>query len=96
MKRVFWTPFFSRHLINWEIKIVKHLFLRLQEKEINKGGEDKVIWFETRSRTFFVKTLHSILELGRLAPFQVGVVWNSWVPLKVSFFCLGGDFGEKF
>lgn len=74
---------------------MKHIFLRLQEKEINKGGEDKVIWFETRSRTFFVKTLHSILELGRLAPFLVGVVWNSWVPLKVSFFAWEKTLGKS-
>ena len=68
---------------------MKHLFLRLQ------GGEDKVIWFETSSRTFFVKTLHSILELGRLAPFLVGVVWNSWVPLKVSFFAWEETLGKS-
>ena len=53
---------------------------------MNGEGEDKVIWLETKSGTFSIKSLYSILERGRLVPFPIGVVWNAWVPPKASFF----------
>ena len=36
--------------------------------------------------TLFVKSLYFVLEPRRSMPFLVGVVWNGWVPPKVSFF----------
>ena len=64
---------------------------------MNGEGEDKVIWLETKSGTFSIKSLYSILERGRLVPFPLGVVWNAWVPPKASFFFfyLGGTLGKS-
>ena len=59
---------------------------RLQDKVVVDEGEDKVWWLETRSETFFVKSLYSSLEMGRSVPFSVNTRWNAWVPPKVSFF----------
>ena len=81
-----WTPSFSRHLNDWEIEIVKWFLSRLQEKVVNGEGKVKVIWLKTKSGSFSVKSLYAFLELGSSAPFLVDVVWNSWVPPKVSFF----------
>ena len=43
---------------------------RLQDKVVNGEGGDKVIWLETKSGTFFVKSLYSILKPRRLGLFQ--------------------------
>ena len=43
-------------------------------------------WVKTKSGSFSVKSLYSSLEVGSLVLFPVGVVWNAWVPPKVSFF----------
>ena len=45
-----------------------------------------MFWVDTESGSFFVKSLYSILEEVRVDPFPSSVVWNAWVPPKVSFF----------
>ena len=59
---------------------------RLQDKVVEEGAEDKVCWVETKSGTFSVKSLYASLEIGRVVQFPSSVVWNVWVPPKVSFF----------
>ncbi|RVX16496.1 hypothetical protein CK203_006032 [Vitis vinifera] len=39
-----------------------------------------------QSGTFSIKSLYSSMEVGRLKSFLVGIVWNAWIPPKVSFF----------
>ena len=66
-----WTCSISRHLNDWEIKIVKCFAM-------NGGGKNKVIWLETKRYSFSMKYLHACLETCNLAP---------WLEvLKVSFF----------
>ena len=60
--------------------------LRLHDKVVNREGDDDVIWLESKSGTFFVKSPYAILELGRSMPLSIGVVWNSQIPPKASFF----------
>ena len=52
-------------------------FSRLQGKMVNREGEDKVIWMESKNGTTSVKASYSILKLGRSIPFSIGVIWNS-------------------
>ncbi|RVW44331.1 hypothetical protein CK203_071026 [Vitis vinifera] len=75
---------FSRHLNDWEIGGVECFLLRLHDKVVNREGDDDVIWLESKSGTFFVKSPYAILELGRSMPLSIGVVWNSQVPPKAS------------
>ena len=42
--------------------------------------------FDAKSGSFSIKSLYSILEEERVDPFPTSVVWNAWVPPKVSFF----------
>ena len=44
---------------------------------------------------FLLSLFTLILEEVRVDPFPSSVVWNAWVPPKVSFFCLGGHLGES-
>ena len=68
--------------------------LRIQGKAVDVDGEDMVFWVETKSVSFFVKSLYSILEGGRVEPFPTSVVWNAWIPPKVSFFAWEATWGK--
>ena len=78
-----WNLNFLRPLNDWEIGIVEHFWARLQDKVVE---EDKVCWVDTKSGTFSIKSLYASLETGRVVQFPSSVVWNAWVPPKVSFF----------
>lgn len=39
----YWIPCFSRNLNDWEIDTVKRLLLRLEDKKVIEGVEDKVL-----------------------------------------------------
>ena len=56
---------------------MESFFSRLQGKMVNREGEDKVIWMESKNGTTSVKASYSILKLGRSIPFSIGVIWNS-------------------
>ena len=49
---------------------------------------------ESKSVTFFVKSLYASLEIGSFVQFPIGVVWNTWVPPKVSFFAWEATWGK--
>ena len=51
--------------------------IRLQDKVVVVGGEDKVYWVETKSGSFSIKSLYSILEAGRVEAFPSNVMWNA-------------------
>ena len=75
MMRGFWTLRFSRCLNDWEIVDVERLLVRLQVKVVNGKGEHIVIWSETKSGIFSVKSLYAVLEPGNSSvPFPVGII----------------------
>ena len=59
-------------------------------------NEDDVFWVVTKSGSFSIKSLISILEKVRVGHFPTSIVWNAWVPPKVCFFLLGRQHGGKF
>ena len=61
---------------------------------VEEGKEDKVCLVETKSGTFFVKSLFASLEIGRVVQFPSSVVWNVWVPCKVCFFAWEATWGK--
>ena len=52
--------------------------------------KDQVVWTRSKVSRFSVKSLYKALEPERQWDFPARVIWNSLVPLRVSFFCLGG------
>ena len=68
--------------------------IRLQDKVVVVGGEDKVYWVETKSGSFSIKSLYSILEVGSLKPFLASVVWKAWVPPKAILFVWEATWGK--
>ena len=71
---------------DWEIESVERFLARLLVKVVVEEGEDLVCWLEAKRGTFFIRSLYSNLEVGRSEPFPYGIVWNAWVPPKVSLF----------
>ena len=81
-----WDPSFSRPLNDLEIEMVECFLSRIQDKVVIEEREDEVFWAVTKSGSFSVKSLYSILEEVRISRFPTSIVWNTWVPPKVSFF----------
>ena len=52
--------------------------------------EDEVIWTKAKDGRFSVKSLYKDLDQERREEFPANIIWNSLVPPRVSFFCLGG------
>ena len=70
--------------------------MSLQRRRVNKEEEDKVILTGSKNGKFSSKALYSALKLGSTTLFPTSVFWNSWVPPKVGFFCLGGYLDNGF
>ncbi|RVW16904.1 Phosphatidylinositol 4-kinase alpha 1 [Vitis vinifera] len=83
-------PRFSRWLDDWEVFDVERFLLRLQGMRVYSDVEDQVVWTKAKDGRFFVKSLYKALEPERLGDFPARVIWNSLMPSRVSFFCLGG------
>ena len=53
-----WSPHFSKPFNDWEMDEVCRFFLGLNGKKVQQAVEDRVIWRETKSGKFFVKSLY--------------------------------------
>ena len=89
-----WNHCFFRSLKDWKVDIVEELFSWLQGKTVVGEEEDKVVWMNSSNNKFFVKLLCDGLELGERFNFPKSVVWNFWVPSKVSFSVWDASLGK--
>ena len=55
-----------------------------------------MVWINLYNNKFSVKYLYATLESGSLVSFPKWVLWNSWVPSKVDFFCVGPSWSKVF
>lgn len=58
--------------------------------------KERIRWFGWWQRAKVSPLCPLILELKRLVPFPIRVVWNVLVSPKASFFCLAGVLGKNF
>ncbi|RVW97626.1 putative ribonuclease H protein [Vitis vinifera] len=77
-----------------EPEAVASLLSVLQEKRLNVGMEDRVVWNASKNEIFSVKSLYNTLDSGGAIPFPGRIIWSPCVPTKVGFFCLGSFLGE--
>ncbi|RVW93922.1 hypothetical protein CK203_028234 [Vitis vinifera] len=61
-----WNPSFSRPLNDWEIGKAGCFLSRIQDKVVVEERKDVAFWADTKSGSFFVKSLYSILEEGKV------------------------------
>ena len=87
-------PHFSRRLNDWEMDLVERFFLGLQTWRVGSNKEDRLVWAREKSGTFSVKALYKVLEPGGPSNFYVAIIWNSWVPPKVSLFAWEATWGK--
>ena len=64
----------------------KIFFGRLQGKRVLGDVDDMVVWTETKSGKFSVKSLYLALEADYPILFLSSCIWNVWVQPKISFF----------
>ena len=48
--------------------------------------DDAMVWLPTKDGAFSVKSFYSSLVDRRVEIFPHGIVWNSWVSSRISFF----------
>ena len=54
--------------------------------------DDKVVWMATKRGQFSVKSFHDGMIQRGPDSFPTRLIWNSWAPIKVSFFQLRKGF----
>ena len=59
---------------------------RLSAHPIFVETDDAMVWLPMKDDTFSVKSFYSSLANRRVELFLYGIVWNSWVSLRISFF----------
>ena len=67
------------------MKELDNFFERLHDLSLSMDSEDLVEWVNTKSGIFSIKSYSSLASRGA-DPFPHGIVWNSWAPVRVSFF----------
>ncbi|RVX00231.1 hypothetical protein CK203_026685 [Vitis vinifera] len=82
----YWNPVFTRLNNDWEMEEVETFFSRLHGHALRRGIEDVISWRVSKKDLFTVKSFFSSLApcIGR--EFPSSLVWNPWVPKRVSFF----------
>ena len=64
---------------------------------LGANGEERwnrVVWKGDSKGVFFVRELYSLLEIDGTIPFLLKIIWNSWIPLKMSFFTWEACWGK--
>ncbi|RVX10936.1 putative mitochondrial protein [Vitis vinifera] len=59
---------------------------RLSTYSLSVETDDAMVWLPTKDGAFYVKSFYSSLADRRVEPFPHGIVWNSWVPPRISLF----------
>ena len=59
---------------------------KLQGHSVKREQEDRVVWKGDNKGVFFVRGLYSLLVIDETIPFPLKIVWNPWIPSRVSFF----------
>ena len=58
----------------------------MYDHSIRSSFEDTMVWLGLKNGNFSSKSFYSSLASKQAKPFTHDIVWNSWVPMRVSFF----------
>ena len=81
-----WNFCFVRNLNDWELGAMEYFLSLLHGHLLKREQEDKVVWKGENKGAFSAKGLYSVLESDCTILFPLKIVWNPWIPSKVSFF----------
>ena len=71
-----WSLLFSKPFTDWEVDEVEIFLLCLHGKRVHRDEKDKVLWTETKSGKFSIKSLYKALEPGFSVSFPMKIIWN--------------------
>lgn len=90
-----WNFRFARNLNDWELDTMERFLLKLQGQLVNREEEEaRVVWKGDSKGRFSVGIPYSQLEPDYVIPFSLGIIWNSKIPSKVSFFAWEACWGK--
>ena len=69
-------------------------FLSKLQGQNMKMEEDRVVLNEDNKGAFSVRRFYSLLETNYSTPFPLKIIWNSWIPVKVSLFTWKAYYGK--
>ena len=69
-----------------KLDTVETFFSMLSGNLVRREDNYKMVWKDDKKGLFFVKSFYEVLDLGRTVIVPKKIIWNSWVPSKVSFF----------
>ena len=61
-------------------------FGKLSAHPTSLETDDVMVWLPTKDGVFSIRPFYSSLENRRVEPLPHGIVWNSWVSPRISFF----------
>ena len=79
------TTCFTRHFSDWELGIVETFLSRLKGNLIRRDDNDKVVWKNDKKGSFSIKSFYEVLDVRRVIIVLKNIIWNLWVPSKVTF-----------
>ena len=79
------TTRFTKHFSDWELGIVETFLSRLKGNLIRRDDNDKVVWKNDKKGSFSIKSFYEVLDVRRVIIVLKNIIWNLWVPSKVTF-----------
>ena len=89
-----WNPIFTRLNNDWEMEEVEAFSRRLHGQVLRRDDEDVMSWRVSKNGFFTVKSFYSSLVPCISREFPSSLVWNPWVPKRVSFFAWEAIWGR--
>ena len=83
-----------RSFNDWELDAIQKFIGLTSNNKISPLEKDKLIWKGDDSGSFTVKGYFNQLEEGSPCKVPYKMLWNSFIPSIVVFFCLGGVVGQ--
>ena len=81
-----WNPRFSRAFNDWEMEQVQIFIGLTSNKLIIPRKKDRIVWKGNKNGQFSAKGYCNLMEGGPSRKAPTNIIWNPYVPTKVSFF----------
>ena len=81
-----WDMHLVRLIQDWELASLESFFALLYSSKVDWNDEDEVLWVASRSGSFEVKSLYSILSNRGKHSFPWKSIWKLKAPPKMAFF----------
>ena len=81
-----WNLRFFKLFNDWEMDEAQRLISSISGSSVRQREEDKILWNVDKKGQYTVKANYRHMENACTDNYPTGLIWNSWVPPKVSVF----------